>query len=83
MNLPPYRTLDRSFAVRPDDPQAWLTRATVLRVLVAFLQAADAFPICAIDGPGIGHLRECPGVTGQLGRAYHRLAGTFDPSTRC
>ena len=35
-------TLDRSLLARPDDPQAWLTRATVLRVLGRYPEARDA-----------------------------------------
>ena len=33
------RTLDRSLAARPRDPQAWLTRATVLRVMGRYPEA--------------------------------------------
>ena len=35
-------TLDRSLRARPDDPQAWLTRATVLRVLGRYPEAKAA-----------------------------------------
>src|SRR5580700_963626 len=35
-------TLDRSLQARPDDPQAWLTRATVLRVLGRYPEARAA-----------------------------------------
>jgi Flp pilus assembly protein TadD len=35
-------TLDRSLLARPDDPQAWLTRATVLRVLGRYPEAKAA-----------------------------------------
>ena len=35
-------TLERALALKPDDPQAWLTRATVLRVLGRYDEAAAA-----------------------------------------
>ena len=72
------QTLDRSLAVRPDDPQAWLTRATVLRVLGRYSQAADActrFAQLTDSGVGLICVAGIQGVTGQLERAYRALTG--------
>jgi tetratricopeptide (TPR) repeat protein len=72
------QTLDRSLAVRPDDPQAWLTRATVLRVLGRYPQAADActrFGQLTDSGIGLICVASIQGVTGQLEHAYRSLTG--------
>ncbi len=69
-------TLDRSLLARPDDPQAWLTRATVLRVLGRYPEARAACAkfalhtdanISAICEQGIDAL------AGHLASAYQTL----------
>ena len=42
--------LDEALRARPDDAQAWLTRATVLRVLGRYSEAASACH--AVRAPG-------------------------------
>jgi tetratricopeptide (TPR) repeat protein len=69
-------TLDRSLLARPEDPQAWLTRATVLRVLGRYPEAKSACAnfalhtdanISAICEQGIDAL------AGHLASAYQTL----------
>jgi tetratricopeptide (TPR) repeat protein len=71
-------TLDRSLAAHPDDPQAWLTRATVLRVLGRYAEAASAceqFAQRADPALSLICVQGISGLTGQLEEAYARLAG--------
>lgn len=69
--------LDRALTVRPNDPQAWLTRATVLRVLGRY---ADAMGSCrhlvATAGSPISTLCEqsLRGLMGHLQNAYDVIA---------
>ncbi|GAC1453320.1 MAG: hypothetical protein PVSMB6_07510 [Steroidobacteraceae bacterium] len=70
-------TLDRSLAARPNDAQAWLTRATVLRVLGRYAEAARACEqFSRWADPALGLICEqgIKGLTGQLGAAYARIA---------
>jgi predicted Zn-dependent protease len=75
--------LQRSLAARPDDPQAWLTRATVLRVLgkhddalaaCAELRERAGAPVTLICEQGVRAQR------GALADAYQRLS-TLDDRT--
>jgi tetratricopeptide (TPR) repeat protein len=71
-------TLDRSLAAHPDDPQAWLTRATVLRVLGRYAEAGSACEQFARRAdPALSLICEqgIKGLTGQLEGAYASLAG--------
>jgi len=69
--------LDRAVAVQPDNAQAWLTRATVLRVLGYY---AEALPACdhlglRADGVITTLCRESlRGLTGHLDSAYTAVA---------
>lgn len=65
--------LDRALKVRPDDAQAWLTRATVLRVLGRYDEAMASCRRLAIAAdPAITILCEQSllGLTGHLQSAY-------------
>ncbi len=69
--------LDRALKARPDDPQAWLTRATVLRVLGRYAEAiasCEHLPVAA--GSSITTLCEqsLRGLTGHLQSAYDAIA---------
>jgi tetratricopeptide (TPR) repeat protein len=67
------RALERARALRPDDAQAWLTSATVLRVLGRYEQALSACEqVAARADPVIVELCEqgIHGLTGDLGSAY-------------
>jgi tetratricopeptide (TPR) repeat protein len=69
-------TLDRSLAARPADPQAWLTRATVLRVMGRYLEAAAACRTFAREtDAALGNLcaQSVRGLRGQLEPAYRAL----------
>ena len=71
-------TLDRSLAARVSDPQAWLTRATVLRVMGRYEEAEGACRTFAQDaGPAIGAVCEqgVRALHGHLDAAYAALAG--------
>ncbi len=70
-------TLDRSLAARPNDAQAWLTRATVLRVLGRYPEAASACEqFSRWADPSLSLICEqgIKGLTGQLETAYARLS---------
>jgi tetratricopeptide (TPR) repeat protein len=65
--------LDRALRLRPDDPQAWLTRATVLRVLGRYDEAASSCErLRAAAGPAITSLcvQSLRSLTGHLRDAY-------------
>jgi tetratricopeptide (TPR) repeat protein len=65
--------LDRALAMTPYDAQAWLTRATVLRVLGRYADANDSCQhLAASADPGITTLciQSLRGLTGQLPNAY-------------
>jgi tetratricopeptide (TPR) repeat protein len=69
-------TLDRALAARPEDAQAWLTRATVLRVLGRYGEAREAcnqFSRRAAASLGAICQQSLLGLNGQLGKAYAAL----------
>jgi len=69
-------TLDRSLAAKPNDPQAWLTRATVLRVLGRYAEAQAActqFARWAEAGVGLICRQSIEGLAGHLESAYTAL----------
>jgi tetratricopeptide (TPR) repeat protein len=68
--------LDLALARRPDDPQAWLTRATVLRVLGRYAEAEESCRrLGATADAAIGSLcsESLRGLTGHLAGAYAAL----------
>lgn len=65
--------LDRALGRTPDDAQAWLTRATVLRVLGRYREAdASCQHLAAVADPAVTTLcvQGVRGLTGQLQPAY-------------
>jgi tetratricopeptide (TPR) repeat protein len=69
--------LDRALARTPNDAQAWLTRATVLRVLGRYAQANTSCQrLAAAADPAITTLcvEALNGLTGHLSSAYARIA---------
>ena len=69
--------LDEALRARPDDAQAWLTRATVLRVLGRYSEAGDAcaqFARWADAGVSLICEQSIQGLTGHLEAAYATLA---------
>jgi tetratricopeptide (TPR) repeat protein len=69
-------TLDRALAARPNDPQALLIRATVLRVLGRYAEAAPACEqFSRLVEPRLGALctQSLRGMTGELESAYSAL----------
>jgi Tfp pilus assembly protein PilF len=69
-------TLDRSLALSPRDPQAWLTRATVLRVLGRYPEAQAActeFARWADRAVSLICEQSLAGLTGHLDSAYTAL----------
>ena len=69
--------LDRALQARPNDAQAWLTRATVLRVLGRYDEAAASCrQLKAIADPGVTVLctQSLRGLTGHLDEAYATIA---------
>ena len=69
--------LDGALAKTPNDAQAWLTRATVLRVLGRYGEAAAACRhLAAAADPAITTLciQGLQGLTGQLPSAYAQIA---------
>jgi tetratricopeptide (TPR) repeat protein len=80
-------TLDRALRARPADPQAWLTRATVLRVLGRYSEAQDScvqFARWADAGVALICEQGVRALTGGLADAYASLAalsmqGMLDP----
>jgi tetratricopeptide (TPR) repeat protein len=70
--------LDEALRARPDDAQAWLTRATVLRVLGRYTEAAAActqFARRADAGVSLICEQSIAGLAGHLETAYAALAG--------
>ena len=70
--------LDEALRARPDDAQAWLTRATVLRVLGRYTEAASActqFARRAAAGVSLICEQSVAGLAGHLESAYALLAG--------
>lgn len=70
--------LDEALRARPDDAQAWLTRATVLRVLGRYREAAEAcaqFARRADAGVSLICEQSIAGLAGHLETAYAALAG--------
>jgi tetratricopeptide (TPR) repeat protein len=69
--------LDRALKTRPDDPQAWLTRATVLRVLGRYDEAMESCRhMAAVADAAITTLCEqsLRGLTGHLEDAYASIS---------
>ena len=69
--------LDRALRARPDDPQGWLTRATVLRVLGRYEEAtASCGHLRVAAGPAVTILclQSLNGLTGHLREAYQAIA---------
>jgi tetratricopeptide (TPR) repeat protein len=70
--------LDEALRARPDDAQAWLTRATVLRVLGRYTEAAGActhFARWADAGVSLICEQSIKGLAGHLETAYAALSG--------
>jgi hypothetical protein len=70
--------LDRALAQHPDDPQGWLTRATVLRVLGRYDEAQTAcHHLAAVADPSITALcvQSLRSLSGNLRDAYAVIAG--------
>ena len=70
-------TLDRSLHARPDDSQAWLTRATVLRVLGRYPEARAAcaqFALHADDRLSVICQQGIEALAGHLASAYQILS---------
>ena len=69
-------TLRRALVLRPEDPQAWLTSATVLRVLGRFDEARGA---CRRLSPSVGPVamelcsRPLDALSGSLAASYERV----------
>jgi tetratricopeptide (TPR) repeat protein len=71
-------TLDRSLQARPDDPQAWLTRATVLRVLGRYPEARAAcaqFALHADASLSVICQQGIEALAGHLANAFQTLSG--------
>ena len=69
--------LDRAVQARPEDAQAWLTRATVLRVLGRYAEAMESCQhLAAAADAAITTLCEqsLRGLTGHLGDAYASIS---------
>jgi tetratricopeptide (TPR) repeat protein len=69
--------LERARALRPDDPQAWLTSATVLRVLGRYEQSMSACEQVAVRAdPAVAELckQGIRGLTGDLPSAYAAIS---------
>ncbi len=78
-------TLDRALAARPQDAQAWLTRATILRVLGRYGEAREAcrqFTLRADASLGVICQQSLLGLNGQLRRAYATLAAVSTQGMR-
>ncbi|MGH8265963.1 MAG: tetratricopeptide repeat protein, partial [Steroidobacteraceae bacterium] len=81
--------LDQALRARPDDAQAWLTRATVLRVLGRYPEAlVSCQHLAATADPAIASLctQSLLGLTGHLQSAYAAVASlpqqSFPPEAR-
>lgn len=75
--------LDRALALKPDDAQAWLTRATVLRVLGRYAEAAQSCThLAAAADPEIASLctQSLRGLSGSLPSAYAGVTALSDQS---
>jgi tetratricopeptide (TPR) repeat protein len=69
--------LEQARALRPDDPQAWLTSATVLRVLGRYQQSMSACEQVAVRAdPVVAELckQGIRGLTGDLPSAYAAIS---------
>jgi len=69
--------LDQALKLRPDDPQAWLTRATVLRVIGRYPEALESCGhLAAAADPAIVVLctQSVQSLTGHLKSAYAAVA---------
>jgi len=76
------RELDRALAIKPGDAQAWLTKATVLRVLGRFDDALAACEqLVPLADPAVATLcrESLHGLTGQLDSAYAKIAALNVP----
>jgi len=64
--------LDRALAAQPDDPQAWLTRAAVLRVLGRYPEASEACQHVGAVDAAVGELcaQAASALDGHLRSAY-------------
>ena len=74
--IPSLATLDRAIAVRPNDPQALLIRATVLRVLGRYAEAGlacEQFSRLVEARLGALCTQSLRGLSGQLESAYSAL----------
>jgi tetratricopeptide (TPR) repeat protein len=70
--------LDQALKLRPDDPQAWLTRATVLRVVGRYPEALESCGhLAAAADPAILVLctQSVQSLSGHLKSAYAAVAG--------
>jgi tetratricopeptide (TPR) repeat protein len=69
--------LDRALAAQPDDLQAWLTRATVLRVLGRYQEARGSCERLSAADPVIAELctQSVRALEGHLSSAYDALRG--------
>jgi tetratricopeptide (TPR) repeat protein len=69
------KDLECALTLRPDDPQGWLLRATVLRVLGRFPEAADSCARVTPADPGVASicLDGTRSLNGQLQLAYAQL----------
>jgi predicted Zn-dependent protease len=84
---PALMTLDRAIAARRDSPQAWLTRATVLRVMGRYAEAEQAcLEFARLADPAVGAIcrQGVLALHGNLAAAYDTLlrqptAGMGDP----
>jgi tetratricopeptide (TPR) repeat protein len=80
---PALRELDLALAQRPQDPQGWLTRATVLRVLGRFDEAqASCRRLAAAADPAITTLcvQSLRSLTGHLKDSYATVAALPEPA---
>jgi len=71
-------TLDEALRRNPDDVQGWLTRATVLRVLGRYAEAASSCAhLAAHADPAVASLcsQALRGLTGHLSEAYDAVLG--------
>ena len=73
---PALMTLDRAIAARRDSPQAWLTRATVLRVMGRYVEAEQAcLEFARLADPAVGAIcrQGVLALHGNLAAAYDTL----------
>jgi tetratricopeptide (TPR) repeat protein len=69
---PALSELDQALALEPEDAQAWLTRATVLRVLGRYDEAAESCGHLVAADPALAQLcrESLRGLSGELRSAY-------------